>query len=64
MTPLAIAQFLITIAPLVQSAVVEGGKVIATFKDNLSQEDLAKALELSKSANWPELSFTPAGTSK
>lgn len=57
MSALAIAQLVILLAPLAKDIAVEGGKVIATFKDNISQEDLNKALELSKSASWPELSF-------
>ena len=52
-----IAQLAVILAPLVQNIVVEGSKMIATFRDNISQEDLNKALELSKSASWPELTF-------
>lgn len=57
MNPLMIAQLAVILAPLAQSVVVEGGKVIATFRENLSQSDLNTALELAKSASWPELSF-------
>lgn len=57
MSPAIIAQLLIVLAPLIKDAVVEGGKLITTFRDDISQEDLNKALELSKSATWPELTF-------
>jgi hypothetical protein len=57
MNPLAIAQLLIVIAPLAKSAVVEGGKLIAEFRADLTQDDINKALELSRSATWPELEF-------
>ena len=57
MSPAQIAQLAIILAPLVQDLVVEGTKLVATFKSDLTQEDLNKALELSKSATWPELTF-------
>lgn len=57
MSPLMIAQLAVILAPLARDIVVEGGKLIATFRDDLSQEDLNKALELSKSSTWPELTF-------
>lgn len=57
MSALAIAQLIVLLSPLAKDIAVEGGKVIATFKDNISQEDLNKALELSKSASWPTLEF-------
>jgi len=57
MNPLMIAQLAVILAPLAKDIVVEGGKLIATFRDHISQEDLNKALELSKSATWPELDF-------
>lgn len=58
MSPLMIAQLAVILAPLARDIVVEGGKLIATFRDDISQEDLNKALELSKSSAWPELTFT------
>jgi len=57
LTPLAIAQLAIILAPIVTDLVVEGNKIIATYKDDISQENLNTALELSKSATWPELTF-------
>lgn len=57
MNPLVIAQLAVILAPLARDIVVEGGKMIATFRDNISQEDLNKALEASKSVTWPELTF-------
>ena len=57
MSAAAIAQLIIILAPLVKDVVVEGTKVAATFRDNLTQDEINKALELSKAASWPELSF-------
>ena len=57
MNPLMIAQLAVILAPLAKEIVVEGGKLITTFRDNLTQEDLNKALEASKSVSWPELTF-------
>lgn len=51
-----IAQLAIILAPIVKDIAVEGNKIIATYRENLTQDDLNKALELSKSA-WPELDF-------
>jgi hypothetical protein len=59
MTAAAIAQLFVILAPLAKEVWVEGSKVVATFRADLSQEDLIKALELSKSASWPELTFKP-----
>lgn len=47
-------------APLAQSIIVEGSKIIATYRENVTQEQLDKSLELSKSATWPELTFAQA----
>jgi len=55
-----IAQLLIVLAPLIKDAVVEGGKLITTFRDDITQDDLNKALEASKSTSWPVLDFKPA----
>ena len=57
MSAAAIAQLFVILAPLAKEVWVEGSKVVATFRADLSQEDLNKALELSKSASWPELTF-------
>lgn len=57
MTPGAIAQLLIVMAPLLQTGVVEGGKLVATFRTDLSSDDLRTALQASCSATWPELDF-------
>ena len=57
MSPALIAQLLIVLAPLIKDAVVEGGKLITTFREDITQEDISKALEASKSATWPELTF-------
>jgi hypothetical protein len=52
-----IAQLAIILSPIVKEFWVEGNKVFATFKENLTQDDINKALELSKSTTWPELTF-------
>ncbi len=57
MSPAVIAQLIIMLAPLLKDAVIEGGKLITTFREDITQEDLNKALELSKSAAWPDLAF-------
>jgi hypothetical protein len=57
MSPAAIAQLAIILAPLLQSAVIEGEKLITTFRTDLTAEELQKALQMSLSATWPELGF-------
>lgn len=57
MTPLQFAQLAVILAPVVKEIWMEGEKVYASFKENISQEDLNKALEASKSAGWPALDF-------
>ena len=52
-----IAQLAIILAPLVKDIAVEGSKIIATYRDNISQDELNTALGLSRSASWPELDF-------
>jgi hypothetical protein len=61
MSPAAIAQLAIILAPLVKDLVVEGSKLAATFKEDISRDDLNKALELSKSSSWPDLTFGQQG---
>lgn len=58
MTPGAICQLLIVLAPILKSGVVEGGKLVATFRDDLSADQLRTSLQASCSASWPELDFT------
>lgn len=57
MSPVAFAQLAIILAPIAKEIVIEGNKVITTYRDNLSQADIARALELAKSASWPQLNF-------
>ena len=57
MSPAQIAQLAIILAPIAQNIVVEGSKIIATYRENLTQEQINESLELSKSASWPELDF-------
>ena len=52
-----IAQLAIVLAPLMQNLAIEGGKIIATYRDNVTQEDLNSAIQLSKGATWPEFDF-------
>ena len=58
MTPGAMAQLLIVLAPLLKEGIVEGSKFVATFRTDLSLEDLRAALQASCSATWPELDFS------
>jgi hypothetical protein len=57
-TAAEIAQLAIILAPIASNLAVEGGKVIATYRENIAQEQLNTAIELSRSATWPELDFT------
>lgn len=57
MSAAAIAQLFIILAPLVKDVWVEGSKIAATFRDDLSQDDINKALEAARSNTWPELTF-------
>uniref|UniRef100_C6E6S0 Uncharacterized protein n=1 Tax=Geobacter sp. (strain M21) TaxID=443144 RepID=C6E6S0_GEOSM len=55
------AQLAVILAPIAQSVVIEGTKVIATMRENITQENLNQALEASKSTSWPELDFKAPG---
>lgn len=57
LTAAEIAKLLIILAPIAKDIAVEGGKIIATYRDNLSQKQINDALELSRSTNWPDLDF-------
>lgn len=57
MTAAEIAKLAIILAPIIKDLAVEGGKVIATFRDSITADDLNTALENSKSTSWPELDF-------
>ncbi len=52
-----IAQLAIILAPIAEQIIVEGDKIITTYRSNMQQSDIDKALELSRSANWPQLTF-------
>lgn len=58
MTAREIAQLAIVLAPVAKEIIIEGGKLVAAFKDQLSPEDMTAALELSKSDHWPKIDFT------
>ena len=53
-----IAQLAIILAPLMKDIAVEGSKIIATYRSDLSQDNINQALELSKSTSWPKLDFS------
>ena len=57
MSPAAIAQLIIILAPLAKDIAIEGSKVVATFRADLTQDEINKALEQSRSNAWPELTF-------
>ncbi len=52
-----IAQLAIILAPIARDIIVEGSKVIATYREDVTQEQINQALELSKSVTWPDLDF-------
>lgn len=52
-----IAQLAIILAPLLKDLAVEGNKIIATYREDVTQEQINRSLELSKSVTWPELPF-------
>jgi len=47
------------LAPIAKEIIVEGIKITATFKADLTEEQMLQSLELSKSASWPQLDFKP-----
>lgn len=50
---------IISLIPVAEKLVFEvGGKLIELDTANVTKEDMLKALEKSKSQNWPVLSFT------
>ncbi len=57
MTAEQVAQLAVILAPIAQNVVIEGTKIVATMRENISQADLNQALEASKSVNWPVLDF-------
>lgn len=57
MTGAAIAQLAIILAPMLKDLAVEGNKIIATYREEITQEQIDRSLELSRSATWPELTF-------
>lgn len=54
-----IAQLAIILAPITKNIIVEGGKIVASFREDINQEHINQSLELSRSANWPVLTFAP-----
>jgi hypothetical protein len=60
MSPGTIAQLLIILAPILKEGVVEGERLVATFRDDLNADQLRTALMTSLSATWPELNFGSA----
>lgn len=45
------------LAPIVKDLVIEGVKITATFKQDMTTAQMQQSLELSTSANWPQLTF-------
>lgn len=52
-----VAQLAIVLAPVARDILVEGSKLVVTLRENLTHEEILQSLELSKSANWPQLDF-------
>lgn len=61
MTTASIAQLAIILAPMLKDLTIEGSKIIATYREDLNQEQIDHSLTLSKSTNWPELDFERTG---
>lgn len=57
MNPVLIAQVAAIAAPIIKELVVEGGKLIMSLKDDVTQEQINQVLEASKSVSWPTLDF-------
>jgi hypothetical protein len=58
LSPTAIAQLAIILAPMLKDLAIEGGKIIATYRDDVTQDAISRSLELARSAPWPELDFS------
>lgn len=56
-TPAQFAQLAIVLAPIAKEVVHEGGKIVATYRSDMTQDHINQSLELSKSATWPALDF-------
>lgn len=52
-----IAQLAIILAPVAKQVAIEGAQLVATFREDLTQEQIRKSIELSKSASWPDYDF-------
>lgn len=60
MTAAQIAQLAIVLAPIAKDIVVEGSKIITTYRSDLTQDQINQSLELSRSTDWPALDFGQA----
>lgn len=56
----ATLQLIIAMLPVAERLVIEGGKIVATLRADLTADEMIAALEASKSANWPKLDFASA----
>lgn len=52
-----IAALIQVLAPIATEVIIDGAKVVATIRADMSIAQLQQSLELSKSANWPKLTF-------
>lgn len=57
MTGAEIATLIQVVAPIAERVIVKGLEVTTIIKADVTQDQLQQSLELSKSANWPKLTF-------
>lgn len=57
MTTEEIIKIAAALGPLTTQIIIAGTKITATFKEDITSEELLKALQEAKSANWPNLDF-------
>ena len=57
MTGAMIAELILTLGPVVSQIVLDGTKIVATMRSDMTVDEMIAALQASKSANWPKLTF-------
>lgn len=51
-------QLVAALIPVAEEVIIRGTSVVATFKANITTDQLAESLQKSKSANWPKFDFS------
>jgi hypothetical protein len=57
MTP-ATMQLVAALIPVAEEVIIRGASVIATFRADITADQLAETLQQSKSATWPTIDFS------